>query len=443
MSKYQIDSTTLTGIGDAIRTKGGTSALINPEDMPAAIAALPEPEPKWAPLNNGKTNCWFKIPEGGRLINLRLQVDSANNNVLVDWGDETSDTYTLTSTSAITVSHFQATGGTYIVGISGEHFKLPTSFISIKTNNEYMLMPYIEIAHQTANTPFDSNYGIQKVAIMKGCTTLGDEAFENATNLDYIYFEERETPLSFGGNYVFGGCTSLKEAIIPKGTINASGFPNHFFSGCTNLSYIELPSDLTSFEGGDHFSNCRSLTSLTIPSTVTSLHSSSVLVSNSSLEKIYLNPTTPPTVGGAVTLPQEYSMYIVPTASLTAYKTDAKFSTVADRIYPTGYSLYSTFNTAPSSGTMIYSYTATENCTFDIGEQARGFTNTSSSEGYISITVNGTEQYNHSLGVKTYDLLDNFTPIALTIGDTVSILCGWTGSHTGCYFYLFANPTIS
>lgn len=41
MAKYQIDGTTLTDIGDAIRSKTGGSALIYAEDMADAIESIP------------------------------------------------------------------------------------------------------------------------------------------------------------------------------------------------------------------------------------------------------------------------------------------------------------------------------------------------------------------------------------------------------------------
>ena len=41
MSKYVIDSSTLTSIADAVRTKGGTTEPIVVSDIPAAITNLP------------------------------------------------------------------------------------------------------------------------------------------------------------------------------------------------------------------------------------------------------------------------------------------------------------------------------------------------------------------------------------------------------------------
>ena len=497
MAKYTIDSTTLTNIGDAIRGKTQTSAGITPLDMPNAINSIPtydngdavaypqssipagaqkvyteqvvsdiaealqqktgtsegitinqyvdkinsipvDPD-HWEPLNNGKTNCWFKIPEGGRTIAIKLQATSSDSSILVEWGDGSSETYTV-GTKAISVTHFYNVGGTFIASISGKKFKLPSSFITTRTDNEYLLMPYIEIAHPTASLPFDNNYGIQKVAIMDGCTEIGDEAFDQARNLNYVQFEERTTSLSLTGNYHFSGCTSLKELILPEGII--SDLPNHLVAGCTKLTKIKLPEDIAVYESGDHFINCKSLTSITIPSCVTTINTNTNPFTGSNLETIIFKPTTPPASGGNLALPQPYSMYIVPTESLDAYKAADKFSVVADRIFPEGQRLYSTFGNINDVGS-IYSYTASENCTFDIGEYTRGYTNTASSEGFISVKVNGTEVYNKTLGTQTYDLLDNFTPTSLSAGDVVTIDCHWTGSHNNCYFYLFAKPTIS
>ena len=41
MSKYVIDSSTLTSIADAVRTKGGTTEPIVVSDIPTAITNLP------------------------------------------------------------------------------------------------------------------------------------------------------------------------------------------------------------------------------------------------------------------------------------------------------------------------------------------------------------------------------------------------------------------
>ena len=40
MAKYSIDSTTLTGIGDAIRAKEGSTGVIPVSDIPGRIAAI-------------------------------------------------------------------------------------------------------------------------------------------------------------------------------------------------------------------------------------------------------------------------------------------------------------------------------------------------------------------------------------------------------------------
>ena len=40
MAKYSIDSTTLTGIGDAIRAKEGSTGVIPVPDIPSRIAAI-------------------------------------------------------------------------------------------------------------------------------------------------------------------------------------------------------------------------------------------------------------------------------------------------------------------------------------------------------------------------------------------------------------------
>ena len=192
MSKYQIDSTTLTGIGDAIRTKGGTSALINPEDMPAAIAALPEPEPKWAPLNNGKTNYWIEIPEGGTNLQITVRTGAAGDSVNINWGDGTTQVYnTASKNTTYHVKHYY-NQCSYIINLDGPSFIVPSPVIYVGgTYANNPCLRSIELAHNTQGAICDSQPSIENVAIMEGCKELGDEAFESAVNLTQIIFGKR------------------------------------------------------------------------------------------------------------------------------------------------------------------------------------------------------------------------------------------------------------
>ena len=447
MSKYQIDSTTLTGIGDAIRTKGGTSALINPEDMPAAIAALPEPEPKWAPLNNGKTNYWIEIPEGGTNLQITVRTGAAGDSVNINWGDGTTQVYTPASKNTTYYVKHYYNQGSYIINLDGPSFIVPSPVIYVGgTYANNPCLRSIELAHNTQGAICDSQPSIENVAIMEGCKELGDEAFESAVNLTQIIFGKRtQADLQMSGNYHFAS-TAITKFELPSGILANGILNNHIVSGCKRLREIVLPNDLLTLESGDHFTNCPLLTKITIPASVTQIGSNSNLASNcSSLREINLKPTTPPSLASATLSGslKEFTIITVPTASLSSYREDSStgYSAVANRIFPEGYHSYTTEKSSDKQS--LYEFTTTEACTFDIGQYATAFTNTSNGDGYISIEINGTEVWQQTLATTTYTVLNTFTPIALAANDVLTINGYWTGSHTNCYFYLFANPTIS
>jgi hypothetical protein len=83
---------------------------------------------------------------------------------------------------------------------------------------------------------------------------------------------------------------------------------------------------------------------------------------------------------------------------------------------------------------LIYTYTATEDCTMCFcGTIA---TDTSQSQGYLKMVVNDDVEY-RTAGLVQYNetpfSLDN---ISLQSGDTVKFYGDWEGSHSGCFFHL-------
>ena len=67
MSKYVIDSSTVTSIADAVRTKGGTTDLIEVSDIPTAITNLPSGGGGDLPAEafNISGNCSYRFANNG------------------------------------------------------------------------------------------------------------------------------------------------------------------------------------------------------------------------------------------------------------------------------------------------------------------------------------------------------------------------------------------
>ena len=71
------------------------------------------------------------------------------------------------------------------------------------------------------------------------------------------------------GNYAFRYCSSLASVVIPQGVTSIG---NYTFNYCYSLASIVIPSSVTSI-GTNAFFNCYSLASVVIPSSVTSIGS--------------------------------------------------------------------------------------------------------------------------------------------------------------------------
>ena len=126
------------------------------------------------------------------------------------------------------------------------------------------------------------------IIIPASATSIAPNAFENATNLRTVIFEQGNQMQVFGSN-AFIGARNLTSITIPNSTttIGNSAFQNlanltsvifeggsrltsigaHSFGGATSLSNIDIPSSVISIDFGA-FRNTVSLTSILIPYSV-------------------------------------------------------------------------------------------------------------------------------------------------------------------------------
>lgn len=137
------------------------------------------------------------------------------------------------------------------------------------------------------NIPFATKTDITKVILSNGIARIGDRAFQDCTNLEYIELPESIDDL--GSGWTFWGCKSLKEIRIPSKvqSIPMSGFADCIslesvelsnvqwihdgaFSGCTSLASVIIPDKVEGIVSSA-FSRCSSLESVSISSSVTSI----------------------------------------------------------------------------------------------------------------------------------------------------------------------------
>ena len=183
-----------------------------------------------------------------------------NGTATIDWGDNTTDTVTGSSTSTkVDTSHTYSASGNYVIKIK------PTSGTSIRfagaNSKTYILW---------GNGKGDRAYSdaIDKIEFGSGITTFGSYTFIYCDNLKYMTIPSQ---ISTFPNYAFYYCQGLKYVTVPN-TVTSLG--SQCFQQCVDFECVSLPNTITSISA-NCFANCN-LKSITIPSSVTSIGSNSL-----------------------------------------------------------------------------------------------------------------------------------------------------------------------
>lgn len=125
---------------------------------------------------------------------------------------------------------------------------------------EYVSVP----AKSMSKTSFIRCYGLKKISLPEGITSIKSNLFLQCNVLSAITIPESVTSL---GDYCFDDCRSLTEIIIPE---SVTSIGNYCFRDCRYLKKVTLPNGLLTL-GNYCFYNCYKLDEITIPDTVTSL----------------------------------------------------------------------------------------------------------------------------------------------------------------------------
>ncbi len=198
---------------------------------------------------------------------------------------------------------------------------------------------------------FDGCSALESVSFSDNVRIIGNYAFQNCVSLKSFTFPENSNYTSVNANVLFG-CTSLTSIVIPD---NVTTLNNNAFQNCTKLSSITLSKNVTSLPQnvfsktiiteldipssvetmGTKALEGTSLVSITIPASVSAMNGN-VFLNCKSLTSVTLLGTTPPVLNNAATATfngcTKLEHIYVPASALDAYKTDANWSAVADKI---------------------------------------------------------------------------------------------------------------
>ena len=182
MSNVLIDSTYMTGIANAIRTKSGTQDTYLPSEMPSAINNIPSGgggAPNY-PLNNGKNNIWIVIDTPNQSVSITVGTSGDT----VDWGDGTTDANT---------THTYLTVGIYCITAN--------SLTSVTDNSIVLYAEY----NNTVTLPDYSKNTIKKIKLNNSnFTSISDYQFQ------YSSLKKIDIPyITSVGKYAFYDCFHL------------------------------------------------------------------------------------------------------------------------------------------------------------------------------------------------------------------------------------------
>ncbi len=118
---------------------------------------------------------------------------------------------------------------------------------------------------------FEDCEGLQTVTIGKGVQSIGQYAFYKCTGLQTVNWNATNcTRAGLQYNYIFEGCTQLTKVNIGD---KVQTIPAYAFYRLTGITSVTIPDSVQSI-GSDAFSGCTGLSEITIPDSVTSIGSS-------------------------------------------------------------------------------------------------------------------------------------------------------------------------
>jgi hypothetical protein len=205
-------------------------------------------------------------------IRTQFTRNSGSQNLVIDWGDGTTDT--VTNTAATITNHVYTPGTGTPCSRGYTTFKIRVYFTG--TGSSFIFSCTI-----TGIIAGLLPAGFQECCLLEayygqGTQTAGlDSLFRgtsNNANGPYTYLEYVKLPNSVTGSCsnMFNNCTALAVVVMPTSGFGMTTFTQAFTS-CSKLQSITFPSNATSITNlNSAFNSCISLTSVTLPPTLNS-----------------------------------------------------------------------------------------------------------------------------------------------------------------------------
>lgn len=321
MANVLVNEKTLKAIADAVRARGGTSALMKPGEIPDAVSKIPsggsgadmslpvrffdyegtllysfsleelagiERLPdlpfheglvcagwNWTLEDLKATNremnvaALYATDDGATRIYVSLDKDtlepqvsfgqSEDHGVMVDWGDGSEpETAEGGNYTKITLTHRYREPGEYVIRF------LPQGENQVCFFGSYNTGSYTFTAGKSSvreNMKYLS--AVRKIEAGSQVRELVDYCFSSFFRMESLMMGK----VTEWGNGVVKECCSLKFLGLPEGKETLSGY---FFDGCVQLKHISVPNTITRL--GDYvFDKCSALQTVNFPNGVTDI----------------------------------------------------------------------------------------------------------------------------------------------------------------------------
>ena len=152
------------------------------------------------------------------------------------------------------------------IGASGTYYEYDSASKTLTITGNGAMPNFVYYSHEPgnggSNAPWDAfKTEIIHLIINDGVTVIGENAFYNCTNLEFVSIPGSVTNIN---EYSFYGCSKIQNITIPEGVKNIG---NNVFFDCISLESITLPSTLKNL-GEWVFGFCSSLKTIDIPAGV-------------------------------------------------------------------------------------------------------------------------------------------------------------------------------